>query len=117
MAQSSLLSPKFHQNVDKDRGSRLEEFCKKVVLRNFAKFTGKHLCQSIFFLNKVAGLRPAILLKKEILAQVFACEFCEISKNIFSYRTSPVAVNLCEFFEKSFFCSSVKCDPSFFTFL
>ena len=34
----------------------LEVFCKKGVLRNFAKFTGKHLCQSLFF-NKVAGLR------------------------------------------------------------
>ena len=32
-----------------------EVFCKKDVLRNFAKFTGKHLCQSLFF-NKVAGL-------------------------------------------------------------
>ena len=30
-------------------------FCKKGVLRNFAKFTGKNLCQSLFF-NKVAGL-------------------------------------------------------------
>ena len=29
----------------------------KGVLRNFIKFTGKHLCQSLFF-NKVAGLRP-----------------------------------------------------------
>ena len=27
--------------------------------------------------------RPATLLKKEILAQVFPCEFCEISKNTF----------------------------------
>ena len=27
---------------------------KKGVLRNFSKFTGKHLCQSLFF-NKVAG--------------------------------------------------------------
>ena len=27
---------------------------KKGVIRNFAKFTGKHLCQSLFF-NKVAG--------------------------------------------------------------
>ena len=27
----------------------------KVVLRNFAKFTGKQLCQTLF-LNKVAGL-------------------------------------------------------------
>ena len=30
-------------------------FCKKGVLRNFAKFTGKHLYQSLYF-NKVAGL-------------------------------------------------------------
>ena len=39
---------------------------KKGVLRNFAKFTGKDLCQSVFF-NNVAGL--------------FSCEFFEISKN------------------------------------
>ena len=32
-----------------------EVFCEKGVLRNFTKFTGKHLCQSLFF-NKVAGL-------------------------------------------------------------
>ena len=37
------------------RGSRPEVFCKEAVLRNFIKFTGKHLCQSLFF-NKVAGL-------------------------------------------------------------
>ena len=30
---------------------------KKCALRNFAKFTGKDLCRSLFF-NKVAGLRP-----------------------------------------------------------
>ena len=30
-------------------------YCKKGVLRNFAKFPGKHLCQSLFF-NKAAGL-------------------------------------------------------------
>ena len=29
-------------------------FCKNDVLRKFAKFTGKHLCQSLFF-NKVVG--------------------------------------------------------------
>ena len=32
-----------------------EVFCKIVVSRNFANFTGKHLCQSLFF-NKVASL-------------------------------------------------------------
>ena len=36
-----------------------EVFCEKVVLRNFTKFTGKHLCQSLFF-NKVAGLTPLV---------------------------------------------------------
>ena len=35
---------------------------KKGVRKNFAKFTGKHLCQSLFF-SKVAGLRLATLLK------------------------------------------------------
>ena len=39
-----------------------EVFCKKGVLRNFGKFTGKYLCQSLF-LNKIAGLRPVTLLK------------------------------------------------------
>ena len=54
------------------RNSRPKVFCKKGVLRNFSKFRGKHLYQSLF-LNKV--------IKKE--AQVFSCEFCEISKNTF----------------------------------
>ena len=37
------------------RSSRQEVFCKKRALRNFERFTGKHLCQSLFF-NKVAGI-------------------------------------------------------------
>ena len=36
------------------RGSRPEVFYKKGVPKNFAEFTGKHLCQSLFF-NKVGG--------------------------------------------------------------
>ena len=32
-------------------------------------------------------------IKKETLVQVFSCEFCEISKNTFSYRTPPVAAS------------------------
>ena len=34
-----------------------EVFYKKGVFKNFAKFTGKHLCESPVF-NKVTGLRP-----------------------------------------------------------
>ena len=40
----------------KYRSSRPEVFCKKSVFRNFTKFTGKHLYQSLFF-NKVASPR------------------------------------------------------------
>ena len=52
---------------------------KKSVFRNFAKFTGKHLCQSLFF-NKVVG-QACNFIKKETMEQAFSCEFCEISKN------------------------------------
>ena len=38
--------------------SRPELFCKKGILKNFAKFTGKHLCQSPFF-NKQEFLRTS----------------------------------------------------------
>ena len=47
--------------------------------------------------------RPATLLKsrqacnfikKETLAQVFSCEFCEISKNTFLQRTPLVAASI-----------------------
>ena len=67
-------------------------FCKKDVLRSFTKFTGKHLCQSLFY-NKGVGLRPATLLKKETLAKVFSCEFCGISKNTFLHRTPLVTAS------------------------
>ena len=33
-------------------------------------------------------------IKKEALAQGFSCEFREISKNTFSYRTPPVAASV-----------------------
>ena len=33
--------------------SRPEAFCKKSVLRNFAKFSGKHLCQSLFLIKRL----------------------------------------------------------------
>ena len=43
---------------------------KKGVLKNFAKFTGKYLCWSLFF-NKVEGLRPATSLKKKLQHRSF----------------------------------------------
>ena len=45
---------------------------RKCVLRNFAKFKGRHLCPSLF-LN----------IKKETLTEMFSYEFYEISKDTF----------------------------------
>ena len=59
-----------------------EVFNKKGVLRNFAKFTGKHLCQSLFFI-KVAVVYVCIFIKKETLALTFFYDFGESFKNIF----------------------------------
>ena len=67
---------------------------KKGVLRNFAKLTGKHLCQSLFF-NKVEGLRPATLLKKRLWHR---CEFCAISRNTFSTEHLQTTASVICFF-------------------
>ena len=53
-----------------------ELFYKKCVLEIFAKLT--EACNFI---------------KIETLAQVFSCEFCEISKDTFSYKTPPAAAS------------------------
>ena len=70
------------------RSSLPEVFCKKGVLRNFAKFTGKHLCQSLFFLKKDSGtdvflcLRPATFFKKRDSS---TCVFLWILQNFLEH--------------------------------
>ena len=64
------------------RSSRPELFCKKGVLKKFTKFTGKHLCQSLFF-NKVASLRPATLLKKRLWHRCFLVNFVKFLRTTF----------------------------------
>ena len=72
---------------------------RKYLQNIFKQFSIEHLWagtsekKSCRNLKQLPGSRPANLLKKETLAQVFSCEFCEISKNTFSYRTSPVAAS------------------------
>ena len=48
--------PRYAHNHLKGQAVARRCSVKKGALRNFAKFTGKHLCQRLFF-NKVAGLR------------------------------------------------------------
>ena len=69
--------------VENIRSSRPEVFCKKDVLRNYAKFTGKHLCQSLFY-NKVASLRPAIVHRTPVVAASETFSLC-LSLYIYIY--------------------------------
>ena len=65
----------------------LEVFRKKGVLRNFTKFTGKHLYQSLFF-NRVADLGPAALLKKGLLHRCFPVNLAKFLRTPFFRNTS-----------------------------
>ena len=60
----------------------VQRYSVKNVLKNFAKFTGKHLCQSLFF-NKVAGRRPATLLKKRLWRKCFPGNFAKFLRKPF----------------------------------
>ena len=65
------------------RSSRPEVFFKKSVLRNFAKFTGKHQCEGLFLYE----VRPVTLLKKRLWHRCFLLKrgsgsFRAISRNI-----------------------------------
>ena len=80
------------QHYSKAVVKRREVLSKKGVLRNFAKFTGKQLYQSLF-LNKVAGLRPAILFKNRLWRSFFLVNFAKFSRAPFFYRTSTVAAS------------------------
>ena len=54
-------------------------FCKKGVLRNFAKFVGKHLCRSLYF-NKVAD---PTLLKQRLWHRYFSVTFAQVLRKTF----------------------------------
>ena len=69
--------------MGRNRSSRSQMFFKIGVLKNFAIFTGKHLCWGLFF-NRVPfrkGLQAFNFIKKETPTQLFSCEYCEILKN------------------------------------
>ena len=70
-----------------NRSSHRRCSVRKGVLRNFTIITGKHLRESLFF-NKVAGW-PV-----ESLAQVFYCEFLEISKSTFFTEHFPATASM-----------------------
>ena len=69
-------------------GSHWRCFIKRVVLKNFSKFTGKHLCQSLFLLIKLHAL-PATLLKKRFWRRCFPLNFEKFLRTLFSQNLPP----------------------------
>ena len=69
------------------RSSHLRCSVIKGVFIIFAIFTGKHLCQSLF-LNIVAGLRSATLLRKRLWHRFFPVNFAKFIRTPFLQNTS-----------------------------
>ena len=55
---------------------------KKAVLRNFTKYTWKHVCYNFFF-NRVTGLGPLALLKKRLWHRCFPVIFVKFLRSRF----------------------------------
>ena len=72
----------FFFNILKYRNSRSQMFFKIGFLKKFEIFKRKHLCWSLFF-NKVAGLRPAILLKRRLQLSCFLANIEEFLRTAF----------------------------------
>ena len=60
--------------------SHLQLFFKMGVLKHLAIFTGKHLRWNLLLINEAS-------------TQVFSCEYCDIFKSSFLYRTTLVAAS------------------------
>ena len=63
---------------------------KKMFLK-VSQTSQESTCVGVSF-KKLAGRRPVTSYKKSP-TQVLSCEVCEIFKNTFSYRTSPVTAS------------------------
>ena len=63
------------------------------VFLEISQNSQENSCIRVSFLIKLQA-EACNFIKKETLAQVFSCEFCEISKNTFSHRTPLVAASV-----------------------
>ena len=70
------------EKLAQNRSSHQRCLVRKCVRRNFAKFTGKDLCQGLFF-DKDAGFRPATLFKKRLWHRCFSVNFAKFLKTPF----------------------------------
>ena len=64
----------------------------KKVFLEISQNSKENTCARVSFLIKLRT-SACNFIKKETLAKVFSCEFCEISKSTFFYKTPPVAAS------------------------
>ena len=87
--ENMVVLLKYHIDWHPRKGSRSSHrscSIRKGVLRNFAKFAWNDLCQGLFF-DKVTGLRPATLFKKELWCRVFPVNFAKFLRTLFLQST------------------------------
>ena len=84
-------SSQFSEKVFTEAATHRRCSLKKVVVKNFANFTEKHLCWSIF-LTKLRAFSLQFI-KKETPAQAFSCEGCKTFKNT---HFESILKNICE---------------------
>ena len=82
--RSCVQSFDFSKSWTVYRNNHSQMFFKTGVFKIFAKFTGKHLCQSLFF-NKVAG--PKTSFKKRFC---FLVSFVKFLRTLFKQNTSGI---------------------------
>ena len=64
--RETLILIKFSSDNENVPEAVVQRFSlRKGILRNFTKFTGKHLCQSLFFI-KVAGMRVLLMFLRKL---------------------------------------------------
>ena len=82
--ENSWLLFRMRALYNRYRSSCPAVFCKKGILKNFAKFRAKYLCQSLPFIIKLQAWGCIKnFIKNNALAQVFSNEVCEIFKDTF----------------------------------
>ena len=89
------------ENMKKRFRSSISMFCKIVVLKNFSKFPGKHLCRNLF-LNK----DPQLYQNRDSDTGIFLW-ILQNFKKTFSYKTLEVVMKS-QFWDKLHFQTSLK---------
>ena len=89
-------------SVLKQRREGVAQRCSVNKVLTVLQNSQESICARVSFSIKLQA-KANNFIKKETLIKMFSFEFCEIFKNIFSYRTHPAAVSERDWFYQSSF--------------